>query len=908
MNFLTTPEVRKELGSDTNAGRMGHSHALILQSWLGYDADMACWERERSSRYAGSVITRADAELFGLSFPRFAIRVYLDDQQTSFMNLRRTNLFASRAEILMTHLSNGEENLETRLVRREEGRALHPIIGDCVLRIPPSLVADYQFVHCDVSQLYGSEKLNLTDVRATPYVNYCDFYGSCALAVAFMSTGILSDYCSRLYGLTEMPFLLGDGEGRTAVVGALDIAQLCTLMSDSRIGLRAYHQRAPDPCHVWSSHGLNRIDMFTLAAKSYLSSSMPIMLPTDVLRLHGIGDPFFDPEIHTEYSSMAPKGIYRNEDNKDCGFEVFGDLARDGTEEHFLLMVGTHRHEDKFIVHDAYGLPYLSATAEELMLAAPYKDETHKPIEEGYFIPVTPGAVLLPFFTGIGGGDESTSIGLLSIVAVIQPMLNGLCGGDLGGDQYLRNSYRLINLAELNSQRTQSALTGIDGTVNNVSVTDKLRSYAEKNVAKWVWVQWTGRYLIIYDAEKRGDPNKLNSDDSQLNAETLKREFFLGVIDMNVTGEEPSEKPERIVMCDQQGSQEVVTSGALCSVLKPCLISSFCVTGLFAGARNGIDPLNHYFENPSMDMELYTFMPSDLRHLMEMANRGGRLRNVYRDELSVVDNLAALAQEGPEWRKLLASTLDSLLTRGAQKVKIGGFATFIPGATSFAHERRKRARAALIVLSSLAAELKQLGHPVDFIEIVGGSKVSGIRPVDGEDASCGVEVSLEDRKSVQSKLYTFLDGVGTGCGYAGVYALELEPGTIYAYNNLDDLAHGVDFFRTMIDKGVRIGYNIDIAHWAIAGIAPQDVSDEVLSLVSHCHICDSSTGHTDDSMLLSLWQRDAYKEWFELLKRRTRLRVDHVPFSKYVSIELECAKSQQDVIGSITALNDMLGL
>ena len=111
MNFLTTPEVRKELGSDTNAGRMGHSHALILQSWLGYDADMACWERERSSRYAGSVITRADAELFGLSFPRFAIRVYLDDQQTSFMNLRRTNLLASRAEILMTHLSNGEEKI-----------------------------------------------------------------------------------------------------------------------------------------------------------------------------------------------------------------------------------------------------------------------------------------------------------------------------------------------------------------------------------------------------------------------------------------------------------------------------------------------------------------------------------------------------------------------------------------------------------------------------------------------------------------------------------------------------------------------------------------------------------------------------------------------------------------------------
>src|SRR5688572_29388980 len=50
------------------------------------------------ARYAPSIIARGEAEMLGVSMPRFAFRVYLNEQRTSFVNVRRLGTLANQAD------------------------------------------------------------------------------------------------------------------------------------------------------------------------------------------------------------------------------------------------------------------------------------------------------------------------------------------------------------------------------------------------------------------------------------------------------------------------------------------------------------------------------------------------------------------------------------------------------------------------------------------------------------------------------------------------------------------------------------------------------------------------------------------------------------------------------------------
>jgi hypothetical protein len=77
-------------------------------------------ERRLSFRLAPSIVVRGEAELFGLSMPRFACRIYLRSQKDSFVNIRRLEqLRASLAH----HL---DENSSTDA---HPGGALRELLG-----------------------------------------------------------------------------------------------------------------------------------------------------------------------------------------------------------------------------------------------------------------------------------------------------------------------------------------------------------------------------------------------------------------------------------------------------------------------------------------------------------------------------------------------------------------------------------------------------------------------------------------------------------------------------------------------------------------------------------------------------------------------------------------------------------
>lgn len=889
-------------------GCRGHSHVRIFQNWLQYSADRACWEWDRRARYAASLITRADAELFGLSYPRFAIRVYLDDAHSSFLNLRRTVLLGERIRKALSEETRTEEaERDGQRHVGEDGNPLYSMIGDCVLRVPKRLEEGYRIIKCAVDKLYGSEAQNLSQVDATPYVNYSDFYGSCALAVAFMACAMLSDDCTGLFGLTEMPFVLARATNTPTRLGPLNIENLCALLSCDDIHLHAYHQRANNPRYLLPVDGCSGVALFAAGLRSYILSGMPVIITCDLYRLHGFGRDFFLESANSVHAERSPKALYRSDANVGCGFHVKEPQSIERM-NHFLFVIGSARDEGddaNFVIHDPYGMPYLTADAKTLMRSAPYENESWKDLDDGHFISVTPSDVKLPLFVGRGGVHYEGSLGVYDLAMEAADVLAAEGWKQLTHQRVAKSKFRLIQCANLCSSRAQVAIDGLVLPKVQADFRVKLRELAAQATADWVWLQFVDRLCLVFDAGKPAPPSKYGNKDKDedkdkvgnLDGAAIRRDFLLGIIkldDLASVAVKHTHVPPPPPLPEVRGGL----------ALKKSLISSYCVTGMFAERpRPGLDPLDAYFERNDLAMELYAFVQADLAALLDSAAAEIRESNPFCADWSVVRNLAELSPQAGKWAPALARAVDRRLTREGRRIDICGLATFMPDATSFDHVRRLRARAALSVVSSLASELKSLGHTVAFIELVAGSRVSRLCSHTSPPDERHLLVGVSPLEKTLSHLDDFLSDIAVASGFRGVYSIELEPGASFAINSVARLEQTASFCDAMWSKGVTVGYNLDIAHWILSRASPSRIPREVISRIAHCHICDTYRGHMDDSPLCSVRERHEFAEWLDLIGKKMESVDTRVPFSGYVSLELECAKRLEDVRSSI----DMLG-
>src|SRR6185437_9043786 len=88
IEFKLEPEhVEKELGSDQFTRQLDE-----IRNFLQFG------KRDSVYRHAPSIIARSEAELFGTSLPRFAVRCHFD-AKGSFANLRRNAMFADSAQM-----------------------------------------------------------------------------------------------------------------------------------------------------------------------------------------------------------------------------------------------------------------------------------------------------------------------------------------------------------------------------------------------------------------------------------------------------------------------------------------------------------------------------------------------------------------------------------------------------------------------------------------------------------------------------------------------------------------------------------------------------------------------------------------------------------------------------------------
>jgi len=253
----------------------------LLLNWSG--VSVLC-DNPPIIRYAQSLISRADAELFGVSVPRFALRFYFDKNHKGFVNLRRSNLL--RRSVGAWSLA--DRSISSRPdIALDEPRANSPfplpyLVGDCILPLPARLdQKGYHTLKNDFGPDYGEHYA----IEGTPYVQYCTLTGACAPAVCFIATMLLKNHSKAIHGLPEIAASSPDQPLTHLVVEPMEMGQITAYFQSAAIDLMAILQRIP----VYFRKHLESTEVYRLALRSYLRSKMPVILPVDLYRLHGIG-------------------------------------------------------------------------------------------------------------------------------------------------------------------------------------------------------------------------------------------------------------------------------------------------------------------------------------------------------------------------------------------------------------------------------------------------------------------------------------------------------------------------------------------------------------------------------------------------------------------------------------------
>jgi sugar phosphate isomerase/epimerase len=178
------------------------------------------------------------------------------------------------------------------------------------------------------------------------------------------------------------------------------------------------------------------------------------------------------------------------------------------------------------------------------------------------------------------------------------------------------------------------------------------------------------------------------------------------------------------------------------------------------------------------------------------------------------------------------------------------------------------------------------------VEVVCGSRFSGIFPaIDQECAGDEEEVvvaAVMGRKTALSNLMRnckiICDQIA-GLPLSVRIALELEPGPIFTMNDENSIGHVLRHLRQG-DQLKRVGFNLDIAHWRMAGFGkPQLALAGMSDRIWHAHLSGHHPhAHFGDLAPLSINVIADYREWIDFL---AELPQGDEKYSGVVALEIE---------------------
>jgi sugar phosphate isomerase/epimerase len=673
-----------------------------------------------------------------------------------------------------------------------------------------------------------------------------------------MATTLLKDFARGVFGVAEITALGSHPDQRELLLSGMRSGDIPRYFTNPAINLNAIWQQVLSPTP--------KPDVFRIrrALIAYLKSNMPILLPVDAGRIAGVTSAQC-PFTHSVVSIYETNHLRRR--------RWLSNPKEIRPRRHAVVLVGCNGNE--FLFNDPGVLPFLRASTGQLMEAAPYTDDRMHELLVGRFLPITPDCVRMPLEQWFSHTTDSRIFetenrfpGLLSIARDIQRD-DPRAGWPTFASPYDTGEFRLGRPRELLASLAFDTDSLTESAKSELQ--DKLQDSGWSS--HWLWFQaCTNRSVWIWDAEI--EPTKPDEWEKVL----------VGIFQYTPQCQDhwvfcrPNVDPRPCLgQIDGGRSDGQSAESILPERCKLSLISSFSANGI-------TDALANWPSTKLRNCELYAFMQNDserilplsplqwlklnllwsIRYYLPVCSRnfarslipfwfyrsGGPLRFNYgwRRTLGVVPPIATALERlsvGKSAKK--ASERISKIFQGTG-IDIVAIASFLPE-ISCEGELGEKAECAIHFLIELSKYLKQRGHPVKAIELVGGSLISGIwealEDSEGHDKKTYV-ANRTDSGAAVKRLCDRLERLGHEAEAVPVaLALELEPGPLYCFGGPVALSR----FCSNRQLSGPVGLNLDVAHWAfLSKIDPAELTPQDILRIRHAHISDSSNGHFSDTL------------------------------------------------------------
>ncbi len=355
-------------------GECGPGRLDLFRQWLFKSSSDSVGFDELKFRLAPSIIVRSEAELFGVSSPRFAIRAYLTDR--SFVNIRRNSVL-QRMIVGAVKDPDVRDGLVSDLQRHEFAWT-----ADSLIEIPQrfklcpkfarrySAFANhqteeggYQFLTAHLGNEFGES----FDGPLVPFVTHLNVGGGlCAQASCFMSL-CLSE-CDQILGISEITKLAWAGESQSpnrsdAVIHihGLSSERVTNFFSKAEIGLNAQLQT-----FVGEE---NNFRFIKFAIQNYIANGIPLNVITSISRMKGWHDINATPILRlNEFvfdegdRSKLPLGIPDD--------RVSGLGKKQKNDHHCVVVIGAS--SNRVCINDPATFPFVEASYNQLIDARAY--------------------------------------------------------------------------------------------------------------------------------------------------------------------------------------------------------------------------------------------------------------------------------------------------------------------------------------------------------------------------------------------------------------------------------------------------------------------------------------------------------------------------------------------------------
>jgi len=735
-------------------------------------------------RIAPSPITRSEADLLHVASPRFAYRVYLSEDGTTFVNARRLKRLL-RSVPKWAPPSSASVEMEGKYTFRydstAEAKALiekvsrSSCIADSFLSRPIWLSdATFELLSVDLGAAYGERE----SLVGSPYVKSVRIGpGLCAQAACFMSVLLCGSFARAVHDFAEIS-CIGSGhdpssEGKITFAG-MHAGQILTYLNSRAVGLAAELQGwdlslAADAI----ANTKIKCEYVNMAVRAYVRSGFPVIYLVEAGPLwnkkdevgHSLGQIHEPPLpiLDRRLIDRLPQNKVSNEDDHHA-VVVVGYRADSGDMENV-----------EFIIHDPSSLPFVRVSGKRLFQnritidCSLFGDPTliaggNVPVPSQWcVIPVVPDAVKVTLL------DRHTqkrigSTGLIAWSIEVQslcekykmwgresPMADG---SDfylvaMNEDQRIKLTNHRSGFSGSNSGQLQSAIEAISKEAHRIGrrlpdwnwfeiVTDCV----DKNASCAVWV---------WDATQELPPHPLDHDDngrSESSDHLLRTVIEQSLIGVVVTRAESTEVmwgfectnvtlknvPDQDFKTILNGSaNESIGKGS--PKVKLSLITSFCGKGF----KSATEAWPEAIHGKRPDAEVYCFMERDLLDLQNWFASTESLNAKW---------IPGKSEEVVQWMSRCCNESKVITSCGQfidyhlrkNNISVTGLASYFPhvthedakpaiGESAPGSHGRHLAVQALVFLARLARELRERGHKsLRSIELVAGSRVTALWP------------------------------------------------------------------------------------------------------------------------------------------------------------------------------------